>query len=90
MFAQVFPLFQDASRFTTITSLYADGFMDAAVRPTAVNPQMQGIIAIIALIANVLCLAIIIKRSIEQKKNPYKNEIFTDQEDYKLAMARAE
>ena len=90
MFAQVFPLFQDASRFTTITSLYADGFMDPAVRPTTADPTMQGVVAIIALAANVLCLAFIIKRSLELKKNPYKNEIFTDQEDFKLAMARAE
>jgi hypothetical protein len=51
---------------------------------------MQGVMAILALAANVLVLAVIIKRSIEQKKNPYKNEIFTDQEDFKLAMARAE
>lgn len=90
MFAQVFPLFQDASRFTTIPVLYADGFMDPAVRPTSVDPTMQGVMAILALAANALVLAVIIKRSIEQKKNPYKNEIFADQEDFKLAMARAE
>lgn len=90
MFAQVFPLFQDASRFTTITSLYSDGFMDPAVRPTSANPTMQGGVAILALAANVICLAFIIKRSLEQKKNPYKNEIFADQEDFKLAMSRAE
>lgn len=90
MFAQVFPLFQDASRFTTITSLYSDGFMDPAVRPATADPTMQGVVAILALAANVLCFAFIIKRSLELKKNPYKNEIFTDQEDFKLAMTRAE
>ena len=90
MFAQVFPLFQDASQFTTITSLYADGFMDATIRPTLADPTMQGVVSILALAANVLCLAFIIKRSLEMKKNPYKNEIFTDMEDFKLAMARAE
>ena len=90
MFAQVFPLFQDASVFTTIPVLYADGFMDAAVRPTLVNPVPQGVISIISLAVNALVLAIIIKRSIQQKKNPYKNEIFTDTKDYQLAMARAE
>ena len=90
MFAQVFPLFQDRSVFTTIPVLYADGFMDAAVRPTAVNPTAQGVISIASLAINILALAIIIKRSIQQKKNPYKNEIFTDTEDFKLAMARAE
>lgn len=90
MFAQVFPLFQDASRFTTIPVLYADGFMDAAVRPTLVNPVAQGVISIASIAINALVLAIIIKRSREQKKNPYKNEIFTDTKDFQLAMARAE
>ena len=37
-----------------------------------------------------LALALIIKRSKEQKKNPYKQEIFTDAKDFQLAMARAE
>ena len=90
MFAQVFPLFQDNSIFTTIPVLYADGFMDAAVRPTSVNPVPQGVISIISLAVNVLVLAVIIKRSIQLKKNPYKNEIFTDTRDYQLAMDRAE
>ena len=90
MFAQVFPLFQDRSVFTTIPVLYADGFMDAAVRPTQVNPVPQGVISILSLAINVLALALIIKRSKEQKKNPYKQEIFTDTKDFQLAMARAE
>ena len=90
MFAQVFPLFQDASVFTTIPVLYADGFMDAAIRPTLVNPVPQGVISIASLAINVLALALIIKRSKEQKKNPYKQEIFTDTKDFQLAMARAE
>ena len=90
MFAQVFPLFQDRSIFTTIPVLYADGFMDAAVRPTLVNPVPQGVISIASLAINVLVLALIIKRSVEQKKNPYKKEIFTDTKDFQLALARAE
>ncbi len=90
MFAQVFPLFQDNSVFTTIPVLYADGFMDAAIRPTLVNPVPQGVISILSLAVNALVLGIIIKRSMEQKKNPYKNEIFTDTKDFQLAMARAE
>ena len=40
------------------------------------------------LVANVSILAAIIKRSVEQK-NPYKNEIFTDQKNYKDALLRA-
>ena len=90
MFAQVFPLFQDHSVFTTIPVLYADGFMDAAVRPTAVNPTAQGVISVLSLAINALALAIIIRRAIQQKKNPYKNEIFTDTRDFRLAMERAE
>ena len=85
-----FPLFQDASRFTTIPVLYADGFMDAAIRPTLVNPVPQGVISILSIAINALVLGIIIKRSVEQKKNPYTNEIFTDTKDFQLAMARAE
>ena len=83
-------LFQDRSIFTTIPALYADGFMDAAIRPTLVNPVPQGVISIASLAINVLALALIIKRSVEQKKNPYKQEIFTDTKDFQLALARAE
>ena len=90
MFAQVFPLFQDRSIFTTLPVLYADGFMDAAIRPALVNPVPQGVISIASLAINVLALALIIKRSKEQKKNPYKQEIFTDAKDFQLPMARAE
>ncbi len=89
MFAQVFPLFQDQGVFAVLPVLYADGFMDAAVRPVLANPVMQGVLALVSLAANVILLAIIVKRSITQKKNPYKNEIFTDQKDFKLAMERA-
>ena len=90
MFAQVFPLFQDRSIFTTIPVLYADGFMDAAVRPVLVDPVPQGVISILSLGINALVLAIVIKKSVENKKNPYRKEIFTDTEDFRLAMARAE
>ena len=90
MFAQVFPLFLDRSIFTTLPVLYADGFMDAAIRPTLVNPVPQGVISIASLAINVLALALIIKRSKEQKKNPYKQELFTDTKDFQLAMDRAE
>ena len=64
--------------------------MSPAVRPGAADPTMQGVIAVITLMVNVFVLGIIIKRSVEQKKNPYKQEIFTDQKDFRLAMARAE
>ena len=90
MFAQVFPLFQDNSRFSVIPRIYADGYMDKNVHTTLADPTAQGIIAIAALAANVIVLGVIIKRSIEQKKNPYKNEIWKGTKDFELAMARAE
>ena len=90
MFAQVFPLFQDKGIFAVIPRIYADGYMDASVHPTAADPVAQGVIAIAALVVNVLVLAVIIKRSLEQKKNPYKEEIFIGTKDYEAAMARAE
>ena len=90
MFAQVFPLFQDNSRFSVIPRIYADGYMDKNVHPTRADPTAQGVIAIAALAANVIVLGVIIKRSIEQKKNPYKNEIWKGTKDFELAMARAE
>ncbi|MFQ9680248.1 MAG: DUF5692 family protein [Ruthenibacterium lactatiformans] len=74
MFAQVFPLFQDASVFTTIPVLYADGFMDAAVRPLPPT-TMQGVVAILALAANVIVLAVIIKRSPHKRKPPYGRDL---------------
>ncbi len=45
-------------------------------------------ISIASLAINVLALAVIIKRFKEQK-NPYKQELFTDTEDFRLAMAKA-
>jgi hypothetical protein len=90
MFAQVFPLFQDTGVFAVLPVLYTDGVMNPAVRPGAADPTMQGVIAILALAANVCVLAAIIRRSVKQKKNPYRNEIFTDQRDFQLAMERAE
>lgn len=96
MFAQVFPLFQVEGKFSVLPTLYGAGYTDGLslanpdVIPAAANPTAQGVVALAALAANVICLAAIIKRSIEQKKNPYKEEIFTDQKDFQEAMARAE
>ena len=93
MFAQVFPLFQDASRFTTVTSVYAEGGIAAAMgssMPAAADPTAQGLIAVAALAVNVFAFAYILKRAKEQKKNPWKQEIFVGTKDYEEAIARAE
>ncbi|MDE6749432.1 MAG: hypothetical protein K2K21_10315 [Lachnospiraceae bacterium] len=93
MFAQVFPLFQDASRFTTVSSVYGSGGVAAAMgdaMPTVANPTAQGIISVISIAVNIAVFAVILARAKKQKKNPYTNEIFTDQKDFKTAMSRAE
>ena len=95
MFAQAVPLFQISAPFSVLPSLYAGQYhyaleMTEAAAPTAVDPRMQGLMAILALGINVLCLGVIIKRAIVLKRNPYKQEIFIGTKDFEEAMARAE
>lgn len=95
MFAQVVPAFQDYSKFSVLPSVYGDtydavGYMDASIRPITAHPQAQGVIAVASIVTNVVVLAFIIKRSIELKRNPYRNEIWMGTKDYEEAMARAE
>ena len=95
MFAQVFPAFQDYSKFSVLPSVYGDtydavGYMDASIRPITAHPQAQGVIAVASIVTNVVVLAFIIKRSIALKRNPYRNEIWMGTKDYEEAMARAE
>ena len=54
------------------------------------DPTAQGVVAMLAIIANVVCISVIIKRSIEQKKCPYTKEIWVGTRDYEQAMSRAE
>ena len=54
------------------------------------DPRMQGFIAMLAIGVNLLCIAVIIKRSIKMKKNPYSNCVFAGTKDFEEAMARAE
>ena len=100
MFAQVVPSFQNHSNFTTLPVVYADaakfvteanGKMNPSLVLTSAdaNPTAQGVVAILAIAINVLVIMNIIKRAKEQKKNPYKNEIFVGTRDYQLAMERA-
>ena len=92
MFAQVFPLFQDASHFTTVTTVYGEGGIAAAMgstMPTVASPTAQGLISVVSFAVNVFVFAYILKRAKAQKKNPWKEEIFVDTKDYQEAMARA-
>jgi hypothetical protein len=54
------------------------------------RPTAQGVIAMASIVINVVVFTAIIKRAIEQHKNPYTNEIWTGTKDFELAMARKE
>lgn len=100
MFAQVFPMFQICERFSVLPVLYENTGAEYALQLSeytaeqmgaiAPNVTAQGVISLLALVANVVCISVIIKRSIEQKKNPYKHDIWAGTRDYEEAMARAE
>ncbi len=104
MFAQVLPLFQIKSSAAVLPSLYGNAdklgvtafdmttMDEAAFRASGIvaNPKAQGIVALAALIANVIVLTMIITRAVKTHTNPYKNDIWVGTKDYEEAMARAE
>ena len=75
MFAQVFPMFQDYSVFST-----------NSVNDPAVNLA----VSVAALVVNIAALAYIIYRAKKLGVNPYKQEVFRGTRDFEQAMARAE
>ena len=96
MFAQAAPLFQIGGVFSVLPVLYGKEYStglelyNLTTAPTTANYAAQGVIALLALGMNVVCLTVIIKRAILLKRNPYKNEIFVGTRDFEEAMARAE
>ena len=100
MFAQVFPLFQISERFSVLPVVYKNtgakyalelcDYTAEQMAGIVPNTTAQGVISILALAANVVCISVIIKRSIEQKKNPYKCEIWKGTKDFEQALSRAE
>ena len=75
MFAQVFPMFQDYSVFST----------------NSVNdPTVNLVVSALALAANVTALAYIVYRAKKLGVNPYKQEVFRGTRDFEKAMARAD
>ena len=74
MFAQVVPAFQDYSQFST----------------SSVNdPNVNLVVAALALAANVAALAYIVYRAKKLGVNPYKQEVFRGTRDFEKAMGRA-
>ncbi|SER12232.1 hypothetical protein SAMN05421767_12014 [Granulicatella balaenopterae] len=86
MFAQVFPLFQDTEPFQVLPVMYKDGFMNAGIHPTEVNPTIMGVSAMIALVVNVVAFASIIKCAKKLGINPYKQEVWVSTHDFVEAM----
>ena len=67
----------------------AAGDAIAAMGITA-DPTAQGVVAVAALVVNVVCIMVIIKRSVAAGRNPYSNNVFEGTRDFEEAMARAE
>ena len=74
MFAQVFSMFQDYSVFSV---------------DSVNNPQINLVVSIIALAANIAAFGYIMYRAKKLGVNPYKHEVFRGTRDYEQAMARA-
>ena len=73
--AQVFPMFQDYSMFST---------------QSVNNPNVNLAVSLIALAANVLALGYILLRAKKQGINPWTKEVFKGTKDYEQAIARAD
>ena len=93
MFAQVVPMFQDGSVFSTVSSVYNGAGIGVATgtsMPTSADPHMQGLISILSIGINVFVFIYIMLRAKRKGINPYKKEIFVGTKDYEEAMSRAE
>lgn len=75
MFAQTFPMFQDAGMFR-VDSTY--------------NPTVYFIVSLVALLANVAVLAYMIVKARRTRRNPYRQELYTDLAAYRAVKALAE
>jgi len=75
MFAQTFPLFQDAGAFR-VDSTY--------------NSTIYFLISLAALLANVAVVIYMIYKARKTKRNPYKEELFADLAGYKAVKQLAE
>ena len=54
------------------------------------NPDVNLVVSLLALVANIAALGYVIYRSKKLGHNPYTNEIFVGTKDYEKAMARKE
>jgi len=75
MFAQTFPMFQDAGRFR-VDSTY--------------NPDIYLTVSLLALLANVAVFVYMLYKAKKTHRNPYRAELYTDLAQYRAIKALAE
>jgi hypothetical protein len=75
MFAQTFPLFQDTGKYM-VASTY--------------NPTIYTILGALSLIVNIVVFVYMIMKVRKTKRNPYKEELYTDLAEYKAIKLLAE
>ena len=85
-----------ADLYDTAIALYQNGQGKTSAAGDAItamgitaNPTAQGVVAMLAIVANVICISVIIKRSIQMGKNPYSNDVWKGTKDYEAALERA-
>ncbi len=54
------------------------------------NPDVNLVVSILALVANIAAIIYVIYRAKKLGVNPYKHEVFVGTKDYEQAMARRE
>jgi hypothetical protein len=75
MFAQVFPWFQEESKFRTVSLQ---------------NPGVTNVVAFGALGVNIAAIAYIAYRAKKLGVNPYKSDVFVGKRDWEQATTRRE
>ena len=75
MFAQTFPAFQDQGMFSVSSTF---------------NPTIYFVVSLIALLSNIAVLIYMIHTSVKTKRNPYKEELYTELDAYKNNKALTE
>jgi hypothetical protein len=74
-FAQCFPIFLDYSQFSV---------------QSVNNPNVNLVVSLLALVANIAALSYVFYRAKKLKRNPYKQEVFVGTRDFEKAMSRRE
>ena len=89
MLPQPFVTTAQAKNSQIRTALDLTKVTDITTTGITANPTAQGLISMLALVVNVICLCDILKTAKKKGINPYKNEIWKGTPDFEEAMDRA-